>query len=375
MKKAFIMLMLATSGIMGNLYAQDLSGNGNRPFYVPENEIKDSFHIQLDKGNSLQIELTYLDDLKTLIHTDSIIKKFRKDIHTLEDSLSDPLSIKKIIYLTDTSGKTYIHLQQRSPKGKNYLITGDVRAAMKTVQDTVKIIKIIPKGMTASSDRQVLPYKRYVVMTFYLNNFDQLFAYENKHLGHTLAKLYDAARTQTRWSSRKNLKMSLAGNYSLADALANKKASVHPRSYGTDYLTLHLSAGLQNVYHNLAPSGKVGVGFGFPVKKDVVHELQLSWEPMFLFQKDKDNVLKTYRNDWLVASYSIYSLKKKMAFSGTFSLGYLIRRKGDFFEKNSFMLGLGGLSFSQNKITLQPVMYFHDLFKGVTPGLRLSVGL
>jgi hypothetical protein len=54
-------------------------------------------------------------------------------------------------------------------------------------------------------------------------------------------------------------------------------------------------------------------------------------------------------------------------------VSYLIHREGEFYEKNTFRFGTGGVSFLNDKLNLEPVIYFHDLFRGVTPGLRLQM--
>lgn len=373
MKKSFVLMMLIVLSITGNLCAQNNNQiTSAHPFYIPPSALLDSFHVQLDKGNSLQIELTNLQDMQSLINMDSIIQKFKKDISPFEDSLSDPFTIKTIHYLTDESGRTFVSLRQRKPHAKNFLLANGKTAAMKIDQDTVKIVQIFPEGNTGSDKENA--GKRYILMTFYLNDFHQLFQYENTRLDSALAKIYAAAKTQTHWTPKNNHNLKLTANYSLTEALADKKPIVHPRFRGNTSLALWLGANMQNVYQYIAPSASLGISLEFP-KGDVIRQLKLGWEPMFLFAKNDQGVLKTYRNDWLIGEYSIYPLynNKRYAFTGNFSISYLIGRKGDFFNKNTFRIGLGGVGFSQNRITLQPIIYFHNFFKGVTPGLQLGV--
>ena len=101
----------------------------------------------------------------------------------------------------------------------------------------------------------------------------------------------------------------------------------------------------------------------------------LFWEPHFLFARDSAGKLKTYRNDFLTLTYGQGGTKdhdprKGFAYSAVFSLGYLINRNGDFFEKNTFRLGAGKLQLL--KTTIEPSIYFDNFFKGVTPGIRIS---
>lgn len=58
------------------------------------------------------------------------------------------------------------------------------------------------------------------------------------------------------------------------------------------------------------------------------------------------------------------------AWSGI-SLNYLVKRQGDLFEKNTFNIGLThGLN---NRIEVQPMIYFHDFFRNVYPSLKFGV--
>ena len=61
------------------------------------------------------------------------------------------------------------------------------------------------------------------------------------------------------------------------------------------------------------------------------------------------------------------------SFINSFSFGYLIKRSGDFYEKNTMRIGIGQASLFKNKINIEPVIYYNNLFKGVTPGLKLTV--
>jgi hypothetical protein len=101
----------------------------------------------------------------------------------------------------------------------------------------------------------------------------------------------------------------------------------------------------------------------------------LFWEPHYLFAKDAEGKLRTYRNDFLTFTYGQggikdHDLHKDFSFSTVLSLGYLIRRDGEFIDKNTFRLGAGKLKIS--KTTIEPSLYFNNFFRGVTPGIRIS---
>ena len=99
------------------------------------------------------------------------------------------------------------------------------------------------------------------------------------------------------------------------------------------------------------------------------------WEPHYVFEKDNTGKLQTYRNDFLTLTYgqggtTDYNAQKDFSFSAVFSLGYLINRQGDIFDKNTFRLGAGKIKFY--KTSIEPSMYFNNLFRGITPGIRIS---
>ena len=109
MKKTFIALMLFIS-ILPDLCAQSKSKE-DKAFEVPENIIINRrFYIDLEKGNKLTIEVTDITDLQRIANIDSLLKVFASDLTPLRDSLSDPLSSKRIDYVTDAQGRKKIRI-------------------------------------------------------------------------------------------------------------------------------------------------------------------------------------------------------------------------------------------------------------------------
>lgn len=369
--KKYILLVISIVSFHSCVSAQHTSSDKeNSPFYVPAKALLDSFHIRLDEGNSLEVELSDLEDMKKVYNMDSVITAVKKNFSSIKDSFSNPMSIKSIRYVTDESGRTFIRLRKFIPDEKNYMIADNKNTAMKIRQDTVKIIKIIPEERTPFFSR------RYVVLTFYLNDYHQLYQYGNHTLDSALMAIYSAASKVRK--EPKDDKKTLTGSYTLSDTLSSKKPDIHflHEEKPHFYLTLLLGGNLQNVYQSMAPSLTLGILLGLP-RSGVNHQLKLVWEPMFLFEKDKNDILKTYRNGWLMIGYQAYAKgKNKFLFSQAgFSFSYLVRNRGNIFHKNTFRLGLGGVGMDDNRIFIQPIIYFHDFFRDVTPGLRLSVSL
>jgi hypothetical protein len=75
----------------------------------------------------------------------------------------------------------------------------------------------------------------------------------------------------------------------------------------------------------------------------------------FKFHKE----FKNFRNNGIGLIYS------------NASIGYLIKRNGNWFEKNTVKFSLPGLQ-SKN-IILEPEFYFNDFFKHFSPSLKLTL--
>ena len=159
------------------------------------------------------------------------------------------------------------------------------------------------------------------------------------------------------------------GNYLNSDPSIN---AFHPMGLinRERYMSLHISVDAQNYKNNFIPSLTAGVIY-VSEKAKARREFGLYSENHFSFQRDAAGTLKTYRNRFLTFSYEVRNNKPQHLNSLYFSLSYLVGREGTTFDKNTFRLGIGQYWFAGGTARLEPVIYFHDAFKNVTPGLRL----
>lgn len=356
--------------ITPELCAQSNS-NADNAFEVPSDIIINRrFYINLDKGNKLEIELTDMTDLERIANIDSLLKIFIVDITPLKDSLSDPLTAKRIDYITDAQGRKKIRLQQFQPKGNSYLLNNGELASLKTAQDTVNIIGII-NNPPNPSQKISLTHPRYYHLVFYLNNIGELPGYMNGVLIEKIATIHN--NVNTKWP----LILGGSSHYLQKDKTisADKPKGFTPTATG-DFVTGYVTVNAQNYKNYFVPSFSIGTRITITNRdRTFKWEPGLLWEPHFLFAKDAQGKLKTYRNDFLNLTYgqggtTDHDPRKAFAYSAVFSLGYLINRNGDYFDKNTFRLGAGKLQLL--KTTIEPSLYFNNFFKGVTPGIRIS---
>ena len=372
----FIWLMLSILSITGALRAQDnskkaatITRRGADKTFEPDPEkISRRFFIDLGKGNRLRLELQEIEDMDYFLNIDSLLMVFQNDMKAFKDSLGDLLASHRIDYVSDPSGKKKIRIQQFKPAAASYILDQGEPAALKLEQDTINIMIVSAAPGIFHSGEQELRYDR---LTIYLNQYHELLNYItaglNEKIGWLQKNYYE------RWTNDKD-------GYKLKKdptiTAPAPKGLISPGP-GNDYLGSATYLNMGNYKNYFVPSFGVGIGLHFN-RPGVKHEIGLLWEPDFIFSNNTQGHLQTYRNDFLVLSY----LQEKKGFSifhelvhlsPTASLSYLITRKGDYFDKHTFRLGIGGLRFFDGGMTVEPCLFFHDLFKETTPGLKLGL--
>lgn len=369
MKKIISLLVLVTS-INGKTIAQEEPPltNADRIFNIPPGYLKRSFTVDLGKGNKMQIELSDIDDLKQFKNIDSLLRIFLQDMIPLKDSLADEMASRRIDYLTDDLGRKKIRIQLHKPAGSSFLMQQGNLSALKLEQDTVSFLGTYVYTVTSTLLKPFTEV-RYYRLSFFVNQLSDLDSYSdlNEKVS-TIQKNH-----KSRWVKGED------GAWYIKKGDKSVYSNHQPAGYvsGTgDYLTSLSAINFQNYKNYFVPSASLGIGLVFNNGR-MKKQLGLLWEPNFFFAKNTQGNLQTYRNDFLTFSYKRTALRKEVAipafsFVNEFSFGYLIRRSGNFYEKNTMRIGVGGVSLFNNKINLEPIIYFNNFFKGVTPGLKLS---
>src|SRR5690606_18978015 len=266
--KFIIVLMVLITSIPVNLCAQPVD-KSDQAFMVPENIIMNrKFYIDLEKGNRLIIEVTDITDLQKISNVDSLLKGFVNDILPLKDSVADPLTSKRIDHITDAKGRKKIRFQQYQPKGASFLVSERDLAALRTEQDTIHIIGIIPDALKAQ-EKISLTLSRYYHLTFYLNDISEMAGYMGGALNDKINTIRD--NIDTKWP----LILGTGSRYLKADRTISADRARGFTSIGTgDFIIGTVSINVQNYKNYFVPSFSVGTRFVISNR-----DRTFKWEP------------------------------------------------------------------------------------------------
>jgi hypothetical protein len=373
MKKTWMVLGFML-GIAGALYAQEnpltdknLSPE-DRMFNLPPFSTKKEYRIQLGRGNVMELQLAVPSDLDRFENIDSLLLVFTGDMKAFRDSLADPLTTKQIDYVIDSSGQKKVRIRQSRP-GTAFLLDSGEPAQLRLTQDTIYILIAHPAPMPSSGKKgQDLQYDR---LGFFVNRYSELESYIATGLNRKIHLIKTALHTQNSY----NIK---AGQiYLIADPSITRVRTGNSH----DRLELNGFVNAQNYKNYFVPSFVLGAAA--QIFRGYRHDVYgIYWEPLFLFAPNGQGRLQTYRNDLLVVRYGIAhedesgheSSVNSIGFGSNFSIGYLIGSQGNLIPAHTFRITLGSLKALKGGFHLDPCLYFNDFFKGVTPGLRLSLG-
>ena len=372
MKKISLLLMLALS-ITGTVIAQDepVRNKTDIIFDQPSSYFKRKFIFDLGKGNTMQVEFHTINDLARIANLDSLLQLFLKDIIALKDSLTDDLVARRIDYLPDPSGKNKMRVQSFKSQGSSYLAQQGTLSSLKIQQDTLYIIGSIADQ--PGGNAKFLPAPHYYRIGFCVNQLSDLNNYPGTRLNNKISGIHP--KDYNWWSKEPNGRYHI--KYDGQDIYANQPGGY--TSGAGDYIEINGAAGIQNYKNYFAPSLKLGVDL-FVSNGNYKTQLGIAWEPHFLFAKNNTGALQTYRNDFITLTLGrkpIAGREKSDGFHFSVfqqvSVGYLVAQKGGFLDTHTFRLGTSSMEWGNGRLKLEPVIYFHDLFKSVSPGLRLSV--
>ncbi|MDE3247730.1 MAG: hypothetical protein KGO82_03665 [Bacteroidota bacterium] len=363
--KYIVLLMALLAGAGQATHAQ----TNEKLFDLPDDYFHRRFLIAMGNGNQLQVEVVHPDDLQSLTDIDSILAVFLHDFRQLRDSLQEELPAKRIDYRIGSDGQNKLRVQTAIPGSASYLIqSGDI-SALKLTQDSIFIIgeaRPVPGRKTYPTAPHL--YR----LGFFVNRITDLDKYTGGLLNDKIKSLNNVSKSM--WVMDKSRRWHI-------DKGDPSVSAERPAGYtgpNDDFLQLTAGAGLQNYKNYFTPSLNVSAWLVFR-KPFITYKAGLSWDTYFFFAKDPQNKLQAYRNHFLSLDLEARPAQHAPAGTAQFTLfqhlsfGYLIKQNGDFMDPRSFRLSTGLLSWYDERIKLEPVVFFQNFFKNGSPGLSLKM--
>jgi len=373
MNTKLLVATLFLVSVTGKIYAQYFDAKpaivGNQ--YQAEEEIErifsqqEGYTLNFGNKNKLFVPRQIYTDISLLNNVHVLLDSVQNALQSMQDSLQDNFESRKL-YFDFTKTGLIVRIRKQPAKDDWYIVQNNKTTRVKSLQDTIFITK-------HENDKNNF---RRVELVFCLDNLSE---FKNIISTNSINNFIDTIQQEQsmKVSDKAYYKSFVSGNYTLdVNGGITGKMDVKPNAQRM--FILGISADIQNVKNYFVPSASVGIEYYAQYRKfnGASHSLGIYWNPYFFFQKEANNNLKTYRNDFLFLEMNTLDKEKNgrsINLYLPFSVGYLIHRTGNFLEKNTF--GINAFGIKYGNATLKPFIYFHDFFKGVTPSIQLSIGI
>ncbi len=344
---------------------------------INRNWLRHQFIIDLAGGNRMIIQMASKSQLPQLLNMDSVLLQVQTVINELKDSLKLTTNNLKLDYSTDFSGITRIRTQIYPSTRQHYVIKQKELASLKIEQDTIVISGMIKKSTAERIDYRGIYYSLPYTITLLLNTYEQLATLLNGNLGPVMEQIRSEWNSNEKWSSENNWKYNLTGYYNLTDPSKNSRIrNTWSRNRYNSTFAPYVHLGIQSINGRFSPSVAAGIEL-INSYKNSNNQFQLFWEPHFYFDPTTAGKNKMYRNDFISFQYVTVTYdnteRNKVLFNQLFSIGYLVSRRGDFLEPNTFKMGLPGARYRD--VFLHPEFVFNKFLKNFQPSLKLMLYL
>jgi hypothetical protein len=325
------------------------------------------YWVDLGKGNLLRLELSRRADLGQFENIDSLLFTFVADMKAFRDSLSDPITGKRIDYLMDTTGLKKVRIRETRLTANSYLLDAGEPSLLRLQQDTIFLLLPAP---AASQRKEKTAEQGYDRLGLFLNRYEDLPGFITAGLNAKVRSMETHGKIRMDWATY--------GEKERARLRKDRSISSDITSERKGILSFRYAVSFQNYKNYFNPSFDLGTSIGTE-HLGTRNSFSADWEPTFIFSPDANGRLQTYRNDFLVFGYAYTSQRQRersnigLNVDLDLSLGYLINRQGNYFEKHTFRFSVGSIKLARDRIRVQPCMYFNDLFRGVTPGVRITI--
>jgi len=324
---------------------------------IASNETKfhsDTIRMQMPNGTTIESRSNY--DGKNVLAGNLDIKNALSDFITRWAALNiEELDPSKAYHIKCTKQKEYIHLKDN----QNIISIDEVTIQKRIYFPTDTAIALVIKGNNKlelnsklaiyfSSIKQLEELKEYNFSQVLKNTDTEILKSEDWHL---------KSSPFVAWIKIQN------------DYTATLVHQNNTLSANNDMIILTAGTSLENVKGNWNGSFYTKMTIQLGNKSLAKQAFSLGYEWMYDFSSGKENI-----NHWVDLGYQRnFSKNPNKGNWYGLNLGYLAKRNGDLFEKDSFRLGIEK-KINEN-ISIVPQIYFNDFFKDAYPGFKIKIHL
>jgi hypothetical protein len=380
--KKIIILALALAGATGSaLCQQTIAVIGNPKISKTDLMFYDQFadpprikfEFNMPYGNKMSVECVSLYQLDSIPKLDSLIALIKTNLDTLIVTGADPLYNRRVDYLI-TNIDTKVRIRSYPPAGEIFSFRKNKGVTQLKVEQDTLAINLYTLNAEFDPKRKTV-YGRWYRITFYVNNLSDLDKLPFEKLEASIEQL----RNEIRPAKLKEKKYSGQTYYAAYDVNTGKK--LVPYAGQNNYKVRfnsnpYVQSGLQFMRGAFVPSFAAGIELVQKRSEKFERQWRLAWEPLFFFSRDMNNKVVMERNDFIMFKQHSESTwrgaVKEIKFVQNASVGYLIRRKGNWLEKHTIKFALPtGIQYEN--ILLEPEFIFNDFFKNFSPSLKFTV--
>lgn len=378
MKKLFILFLLIT-GTGTTLLAQsrELPNRTETLFdNPPPGKSNAQFSFYLSNNIRILFECEYISQLEHIPDLDSLVKQAISLLNPLADSLKEDGTVRRVdIVLTDAIPK--IRIISHKQFSNTYTIKDDELLQLKVNQDTIRIIGVSKsrvKWNVIGADGKKTEQDRYsnIFVTIVLNNISELSALPFDALKNCMSSLQPKVESFYKRDGRNSLPYKYQASFNMRTGRMFSPVDVSYIPTGHERISGILGFSLNATRGTIAPAVEAGIAFN-KTNNFFSTSFRFYIERQYFFSRDISNKATISPNTFGV--FQIWQSEKRstgnsLAFSGNLSVGYLFSRKGNWYEPNTWRLGLPVLK--NRHIAIEPQLVFNNFFKNVSPSIKIS---